>query len=256
MKIVSWNVNGLRSVLKRNFSEWLESTDPDFLCLQEIKAEEHHLARGLFTPQTYDVFVNCASKKGYSGVAVYAKHKPERVKRILGLERFDAEGRMLQLEFTDFILICLYLPHGGRAKDNLQYKLDVYRRLLEYLDTIKDQNVVLAGDFNIAHQEIDLSRPKQNAKNIMFTAEERNQIDSLISLGFIDSFRLLHQEGQAYTWWPYMADARGRNIGWRIDYVFTSRTLSPRIDRAFISSEVTGSDHCPIGIEFRLHHSQ
>jgi exodeoxyribonuclease-3 len=250
MKVLSWNVNGLRSVYNHGFSDWLETVDADVICVQEIKAQADQIPRGLFANCSYELHLNCAGKKGYSGVAVYSKQRPLRIVPTLGFERFDNEGRMLRLEYPDFILVCLYMPHGGRLKENLLYKFDAYKYVLEYAEKLQDSNVILAGDFNIAHQDIDLARPKQNRSNVMFTSEERSLIDSLLMLGFTDSFRRFHKEGNYYTWWPYMANARKRNLGWRIDYIFTSRSLTPLLKNAFILSDVPGSDHCPVGLEF------
>jgi len=249
MKIISWNVNGLRAVYKKGFWEWFEKINADIICLQETKIQEEQLSFDLIKLKNYSSFFNSASKKGYSGVGVFSKKSPLVVKRKLGLKRFDDEGRFLELQYSDFILINLYLPHGGRQKENLVYKLKVYVRLLKYLAKIKNKKIILIGDFNIAHQEIDLARPKQNKNNIMFTPQERKQIDKLLDLGFIDSFRKFHQDGDHYTWWPYFANARERNLGWRIDYTFVSKKLALQIKNAFILSEVKGSDHCPVGLE-------
>jgi len=253
MKIVSWNVNGIRSVYKKNFPEWLKNTDADIVCLQEIKAQEAELSSlfepGLFGGQKYKFYASTAHKRGYSGVAVLAVKEPKAVGKNLGLSRFDTEGRILSLEYPDFTLINLYLPHGGRQKENLAYKLDVYQHLLEYLRRLKEKNIVLAGDFNVAHREVDLARPKENRNNTMFTEEERRQIDSLVKLGFTDSFRKFHPEDGHYTWWPYMAQARERNLGWRIDYIFVSNDLAPQLKDAFILKDTVGSDHCPVGVE-------
>ncbi|MBL7155318.1 MAG: exodeoxyribonuclease III [Candidatus Portnoybacteria bacterium] len=248
MKIISWNVNGIRAVYKRNFLKWLNSTEADIVCLQELKAQTEQLPPDLLKPKNYFVYFNQAIKKGYSGVAVYTKQKPIRVEYKLGLKRFDQEGRILKLKYPDFTLINLYLPHGGREKENLDYKLKVYQRLLNYLKIIRDKNVILIGDFNIAHQEIDLARPKDNQHNIMFTLAEREQIDKLINLGFTDTFRKFNQKGGHYTWWPFGFNARRRNLGWRIDYAFTSKKLIPKLKSAFILNRTPGSDHCPIGI--------
>jgi exodeoxyribonuclease-3 len=175
------------------------------------------------------------------------------VARRLGLPRFDEEGRFLRLEFPDFTLINIYLPHGGRQKENLDYKLKVYDRLIDYLTDLQIKNpvlnLVMVGDFNVAHKEIDLARPKENHDNIMFTVEERKQVNRIIELGFTDTFRQLHLDGGHYTWWPYYASARDRNLGWRIDYVFTNLTMTKQLKDAFILSDVPGSDHCPVGIE-------
>jgi len=252
MKIISWNVNGLRAIYKKNFLSWFKKTRADIVCLQEIKAHPAQLIPELIQPEEYYSYFNPANKKGYSGVIVYTKKKPLRVGRKLGMKRFDQEGRMLKLEYPNFTLINLYLPQGGRQKQNMGYKLEVYSRLLNYLKRNKNKKIILIGDFNIAHQEIDLARPKQNQKNTMFTPEERKQIDKIIDLGFTDTFRKFHKKAGQYTWWPYWANARQRNLGWRIDYVFASKSLIPKLKKAFILSEVKGSDHCPIGVEISI----
>jgi len=249
MKILSWNVNGLRAVYKRNFLQWSEEVDADVICLQEIKIQRPQLPSDLINLKNYQSYFSFAVKKGYSGVAVYTKEKPIKVEPKLNLQRFDSEGRILRLDYSDFLLINLYLPHGGRQKENLVYKLEVYDLLLNYLEKIKNKNVILIGDFNIAREEIDLARPKQNQKNIMFTPEERGKIDRIIELGFTDSFRKFYKDGGHYTWWPYYLKARERNLGWRIDYVFVSKPLSKKVKNSFILKNVYGSDHCPVGIE-------
>jgi len=182
-------------------------------------------------------------------VGVFSKKRPLEIKTKLGLKRFDSEGRFLELQYSEFTLANFYLPHGGRQKENLSYKLEVYQKLFQYLKKMKNKKLILIGDFNVAHEEIDLARPKQNKNNIMFTPKEREQIDKLLNLGFVDSFRKFHKEGGHYTWWPYFANTRQRNLGWRIDYTFVSKNLSSKIKNAFILPKVQGSDHCPIGIE-------
>jgi exodeoxyribonuclease III len=248
VNLVSWNVNGLRSVTRKGFLEWFKKTDPDILCLQEIKIQKDKLTPELLKPKGYFSSFNFAKKRGYSGVLVYSKEKPISVKKRLGIQRFDEEGRILELKFRRFTLINLYLPHGGRQKENLVYKLQVYQKLLRRLKKIKSEKMILMGDFNIAHEEIDLERPKANRNNIMFTSEERQQIDNLMSLGYVDTFRQLHKEGGNYTWWPYMRNARQRNLGWRIDYGFVSKPFLRSLIGAYILPFVMGSDHCPIGI--------
>jgi len=252
MKIISWNVNGLRAVYKKNFPAWFDQSQADCVCLQEIKASKDQLPPELINPSDYFSFFNSAHKKGYSGVAVYTKKKPQFVKNRLGMERFDSEGRILELHFDDLILINVYLPNGDRSKKNLPYKLEVYQVLLDHLKTLKNKKVVVVGDFNIAHHEIDLARPKEKKNNIMFTPAERAQLDKLEGLGFIDTFRHLQPEGGHYTWWPYFYHARERNLGWRIDYVFASTPLKNRLEKAFILKDVAGSDHCPLGITLDL----
>ncbi len=248
VKIISWNVNGLRSLSKKGFIDWFEKENIDTLCLQEIKVKKEQLTPYLVKPPGYYSYFNSAKKKGYSGVLVYSRERPISVKKELGINKFDNEGRILELKYKTFTLINLYLPHGGRKKENLKYKLNVYKKLLNKIRRNKKRKLVLIGDFNIAHLAIDLERPKQNVNNIMFTPFERRQIDDLISLGFIDTFRKFHKKGGNYTWWPYMRNARQRNLGWRIDYCFISDNLSKSLTDAFILPKVMGSDHCPIGI--------
>ena len=248
MKIVAWNVNGLRSVERNGFSAWLKKSGADIVCIEEMKAHKEQIPEDLLSLKEYSLYINQAEKKGYSGVAVFTKEKPLRENYRLGLERFDKEGRMVELEYGKFIFIALYLPHGGRFKENLQYKLEVYKHLFTHLRKLKNKNVILAGDFNIAHKDIDLARPNGNRNNIMFTPEERKQLDVLIASGFVDTFRQFHKGGGNYTWWPYFANARERNLGWRIDYVFVSNPLAKKLKDAFILNKVSGSDHCPVGI--------
>jgi exodeoxyribonuclease-3 len=245
VKIISWNVNGLKAVLKKGFLEWMEGVKADAVCLQEIKAQEIQLPLGQFPY----IYLNPASKKGYSGVLLFSKNEPLKISREIGLERFDTEGRFLQLDYPGWSLINVYLPHGGRQKQNLAYKLEAYDFLIEYLGKIKNQKIVVAGDFNVARQEIDLARPTENQNNIMFTQKEREKVEEIAHLGFIDSFRKFHEEDGFYTWWPYGFKARERNIGWRIDYIWVSGPMVKRLREAFVMPEVKGSDHCPVGIE-------
>jgi len=249
MKILSWNINGIRAAYKKNFLKWFKKTNADIVCLQEIRAQKEQIPKNLIKPKGYYSYFNFAEKKGYSGVAVYTKKEPLKVEYKLGLKRFDKEGRVLKLKFRDFTLINLYFPHGMHNKRNLDYKLKAYKYLINYLKKTKNKNIIITGDFNIAHKEIDLTRPKDNKNNIMFTSEERKQIDKIIDLKFTDTFRKFNKKPGNYTWWSYKFNARKRNIGWRLDYIFTSKSLMPKLKNAFIFNEITGSDHCPIGIE-------
>jgi exodeoxyribonuclease-3 len=249
MKIISWNVNGLRSVYQKGFPAWLKKSGADIVCVQEVKAQAASVPQDLFSGSEYSFVANYAERPGYSGVGVYYKEKPEKIEMKLGHPRFDGEGRMVRLDYPDFTFIGLYIPNGARDKRDMAYKLKVYEHLFKYLKTIKQKNIVLVGDFNIAHAEIDLARPKENRDNTMFTPEERKQLDKMESLGFIDSFRKLHVSGGHYSWWPYFANARERNLGWRIDYVFLSKNLAPKLKESFILPTVMGSDHCPVGAE-------
>lgn len=255
MKIISWNVNGLRGIYQRNFLRNFKKINADFFCLQETKAQIEQLPTELLNQKRYYPYFNSAIRKGYGGVAIYTKKKPLKINSQIGLKRFDEEGRFLELDYSNFILINVYLPHGGRDKSNLGYKLKAYDYFIKYLKSKIDKKVILVGDFNIAHEEIDLARPKQNQNNIMFTLKERSQIDRLIKVGFSDSFRIFNKKGGNYTWWPYFANARKRNLGWRIDYIFISNSLNTKLKKASILNKIMGSDHCPTEIDINLSNS-
>ncbi|MFZ5955124.1 MAG: exodeoxyribonuclease III [Nanoarchaeota archaeon] len=248
MKICSWNINGLRSALNKGILEWIGANSFDFLCLQEIRINK---IQDEF--QDKNIHFNFAKTAGYAGVMTFCNKLPLKEYSKIGLDRFDDEGRFLRLDFKEFILINLYMPHGYRDKRNLNYKLDCYNVLIRYLENLLKQNkkIILAGDFNIAHEEIDLARPKYNYHNVMFTDEERKKIDLIIKLGFRDSFRILNSE-QKFSWWPYFANARERNLGWRIDYIFLSKSLVKNSKNSDILVNVKGSDHCPILAEVNL----
>lgn len=199
MKILSFNVNGIRAAYQKGFLNWLTTSRADIVCVQEIKAQEAQVSTILLNPAHYYSYFNFAAQKGYSGVGIYTKQKPLRVYNTLDFKRFDQEGRMIKLDYPGFCLINIYIPHGGRGKENIDYKLETYKRLFSFLKGIK-QKLVLVGDFNIAHHEIDLARPQNNKNNIMFTKQERKQIDKLLELGFIDSFRQQNKDSGHYTW--------------------------------------------------------
>ena len=243
MKIVTWNINGIRSVFKKYFLKWLKVEKPDIICLQEIKARSNDLSEDIKQIDGYYSYFNSAIKKGYSGVAVYTKIKPILVEDKLGVKRFDDEGRLLKLIFKDFILFNFYIPHGGRKKENLNYKLNVYKKIFSTIKKLSSKKVIICGDFNVAHSELDLYYPKQNKNNIMFTSRERQQLDYLEDLGYIDTFREKNPNKKAYTWWSYAFNARGRDIGWRIDYIFVSKKFKNSITNTSMRKEVKGSDH-------------
>lgn len=247
MKIISWNVNGIRSIFKKTFQEWLKEADPDIVCLQEIKADYTELGQEYTQIEGYYAYFSSSHlRKGHSGVAVYTKIKPLKIETKLGIERFDDEGRCLKLTFKDFILYNLYIPNGRRNKEEIPYKLEVYKKLFPILKSEANKETIVLGDFNIAHTEIDLYYPKQNLNNTMFTPEERKQIDILLEIGYIDTFRKVHPDKKGYSWWPYMGELRANNIGWRIDYIFVSKRLEPLIKDASTHREVLGSDHGPV----------
>lgn len=248
MKIISWNVNGLRSVYRKGFTDFLRKERADIVCLQEIKIDKEGLFPEIVNPLGYVSVFNHAEKKGYSGVAVFSKAKLKNIVQELGFKKFDKEGRSIFIKVSNMTLLNLYMPHGGRNKENLAYKLDCYKFLFKYLRSVNTPDVLI-GDLNIAHEEKDLARPKSNQDNIMFTPQERSALDNLILLGYKDAFRLFNNESGNYTWWPYRNNLRQRNVGWRIDYSFIRNSISSSVSRSYILKNVTGSDHCPIVIE-------
>lgn len=250
MKIYSFNVNGIRSIVSKGFLDWIEKEQPDIVCLQEIKADEKAL-EPYGEIDGYYAFFNSAKKKGYAGVGVYTRVKPMKVEHVIGIDRFDNEGRSLKLTFDEFTLYNFYMPQGGRLKENLPYKLDTYRDLLKIFKRYKDQETILVGDFNIAHTERDVCNAKSNENSTMFTPQEREQIDQIIDLGYVDTFRDKYPKKQSYSWWSYWGNTRARDIGWRIDYIFVTEKLRKKIIDAFIRKDIEGSDHCPVGIEIR-----
>ncbi|MBF0531910.1 MAG: exodeoxyribonuclease III [Candidatus Omnitrophica bacterium] len=251
MRLISWNVNGLRAVLKKDFLSWLNQESPDILCLQETKCHPDQIPPELKQLSNYHMYWDTAEKKGYSGVGVLTKHQPLKVQTGLGLKEFDAEGRTLMLEFPDFVLFNIYFPNGGAGNKRVPFKMAFYDAFLKKADQLKKQgkSIILCGDVNTAHTEIDLSRPKENQKNTGFLPEERAWVSKLISHGYIDTFRHFEKQGGHYSWWDYKTKARERDIGWRIDYFFVSENILPQLKNAFILKQVSGSDHCPVGIE-------
>ena len=251
MKLISWNVNGLRAVVGKNFCEVFQSLDADFFCLQETKMQAGQL--DLQFPG-YRSWWNFADKKGYSGTAIYSRMEPLAVTYGMGIDEHDHEGRVITLEMDDFFLVCVYTPNSQDGLRRLDYRMrweDDFRRYLQGLDSRKP--VVVCGDMNVAHNEIDLKNPKTNRQNAGFTDEERNQMTALLEAGFADTFRHLHptQEG-IYSWWSYRFHAREKNAGWRIDYFIVSQRIADKIRAAEIHNEVFGSDHCPVELDIDL----
>lgn len=246
--MVSWNVNGIRAICKKDFADWFKTEDADIICIQETKADETQFPEDIKEIKGYNFYCSCAARKGYSGVAVWSKVKPESVCAGIKNEIFDKEGRILYLDFKNFVLFNVYFPNGGASSSRLKYKLDFYSCLTEYLKNFEDKTVIVCGDYNTAHFPIDLARPKENENVSGFMQEEREKLDNLISLGFVDAFRHFNKDPGNYTWWDYKTAARSRNIGWRIDYFFISRHSIKYLQSADIKSSVLGSDHCPISI--------
>lgn len=254
MKVLSWNVNGIRAVDRKGFFQWFTKEKPDVICLQEIKAQKEQLPSHLRNTPNYHLYINSAEKKGYSGVATYTKQKPLDVKMGFGIEKFDREGRILITEYSKFILFNIYFPNGKKNQERLDYKLDFYDTFLAYADNLKakGKNIVVCGDFNTAHKEIDLARPKENEKISGFLPIERAWIDTFIDHGYIDTFREFNKQSEQYSWWDMKTRARERNVGWRIDYFFVNKEFMKYVKNAFILQKVSGSDHCPIGIEIEV----
>ncbi|MFU0799936.1 MAG: exodeoxyribonuclease III [Xylanivirga thermophila] len=248
MKLVSWNVNGLRACINKGFLEYFTEVDADIFCLQEIKLQEGQIDLDL---EGYNQYWNYAVKKGYSGTAIFTKVKPLSVKYGVGIEEHDQEGRVITLEFEDFYLVTAYTPNSQRGLTRLDYRMrweDMFRQYLKDLDSKKP--IILCGDLNVAHREIDLKNPQSNRKNAGFTDEERGKMTALLNSGFIDTFRYFYPDKEgAYTWWSYMAKSRDRNVGWRIDYFIISERLKDRLTDSQIHSNILGSDHCPIVLE-------
>ncbi|MEK7556105.1 MAG: exodeoxyribonuclease III [Patescibacteria group bacterium] len=255
-RIISWNVNGLRAVHRKDgFLDFVKKEHPDILCLQETKASEDQLPDELRLIVGYHAyFASSKVRKGYSGVAIYTKEKPAKIEYGLGIKKFDDEGRTLVAHFKDFILLNVYFPNGGGGPDRLKYKLEFYDAFLAYIEKLrkKGKKIIFCGDVNTAHEAIDLARPKENEKNTGFLPEERAWIDEVVYHGYRDVFRHFYpNKKEVYTYWDMKTRARDRNVGWRIDYFFVSNELLPKITATKILSEVYGSDHCPVTMEIR-----
>ena len=247
MKLVSWNVNGFRAILKNGFHDFVLSANPDIICLQETKVHPSQININL---NCYHQFWNAAERRGYSGTAIFSKAEPQALTYGLGISHHDKEGRLITAEFMDYFLVNVYTPNSKRGLLRLDYRTQqwdpdffTYIKMLE-----KNKPVVVCGDLNVAHKEIDLANPRQNRRNAGFTYEERASMDRVIEAGFIDTFREFEKGPGHYSWWSYIGRAREKNVGWRIDYFLISPELRPRLQNAFILPEVTGSDHCPVGI--------
>ena len=251
MKLISWNVNGLRAAVTKGFIDSFNELDADIFCLQETKLQPHQIELEL---PGYEQFWNSAVKKGYSGTAVFTRIKPIAVTNGIGIEEHDQEGRVITAEFDNFYLVCCYTPNSQRELARLDYRMtweDAFREYLLELD--KKKPVILCGDLNVAHNEIDLKNPKTNRKNAGFSDEERAKMTELLESGFTDTFRYLYPDAvDEYSWWSYMGKARDRNVGWRIDYFITSKRLDDKIKAAKIHQQIFGSDHCPVELDIEL----
>ena len=255
MKLISWNVNGLRAVVTKNFKEFFDSIDADIFCIQETKIQEDQIDNNIKEIfKEYNCYWNSADRKGYSGTAIFSKIKPLNATYGIGIEEHDKEGRVVTLEFEKFYMVNCYTPNSKRELERLEYRMvweDEFRKYLLALNEIKP--VIICGDLNVAHKEIDLKNPKTNRRNAGFTDEERGKMTELLNAGFTDTFRYLYpNKTESYSWWSYMFKAREKNAGWRIDYFIVSKTIEKNIKESYIFSEVLGSDHCPVGLEIEI----
>ena len=250
MKLISWNVNGIRACLTKGFEDFFKEIDADIFCIQETKCQPGQVDLDF---KGYYSYWNSAEKKGYSGTAIFTKIKPISITKGIGIEEHDKEGRVITLEFKDFYLVNVYTPNSKRELERLEYRQvweDDFRKYLKKLDSEKP--VIMCGDLNVAHKEIDLKNPKTNTRSAGFTVEERNKMTELLKAGFIDKYRYKYPTKEdAYTWWSYMFKAREKNIGWRIDYFIVSDKIKEKISNAYIFSEILGSDHCPVGLKIK-----
>ncbi len=251
MKMISWNVNGLRACMDKGFEDFFKQVDAEIFCLQETKLQEGQID---FSPMGYNCFWNYAEKKGYSGTAIFSRKKPISVKYGMGIEEHDKEGRLITLEFDDFYFVTVYVPNSQRELKRLDYRMKWEDDFLQYILTLeKIKPVIYCGDLNVAHNEIDLKNPKTNRKNAGFTEDERKKFSAVLDSGFTDTFRYFYPDAEGvYSWWSYMFKAREKNAGWRIDYFVTSKSLDDKLEDAKIHTDILGSDHCPIELDINI----
>jgi exodeoxyribonuclease-3 len=250
MKITTWNVKGIRAAITKGMKEFIQETQPDIMCLQEIKARPEQIAESIRELPGYFSIWNPAQRPGYSGVAVFTKKPPLQTVLGLGEERFDDEGRVIRMHWDEFVLYNIYFPNGQRGKERVDYKLEFYSTLLDECKSLHEQGekIIITGDFNTAHKDIDLANPRENEKTSGFLPEEREWIDIYLNNGFKDVFRVLYPDTVKYTWWTYRVNARVRNIGWRLDYFLTSDNLVADIKDVIVHDDIHGSDHCPVSL--------
>lgn len=251
MKLISWNVNGLRACITKGFNNFFNEVNADIFCIQETKMQEDQATEIQY--EGYNRYMNSAEKKGYAGTMVFAKEEPLSVTYGLGIEEHDKEGRIITLEYPDFYFICCYTPNSKRELERLDYRMIWEDEIRKYMKRLEEKKpVVYCGDLNVAHEEIDIKNPKTNHRSAGFTDEERNKFTELLNAGFIDTYRYMYPEKVEYSWWSYMRQAREKNIGWRIDYFVTSKSLEKNIKDAKIHTQVLGSDHCPIELDIEF----
>ena len=250
-KIFSYNVNGLRAAISKGFLDWIAKENPDILLIQETKIQEDQLDKAAFESLGYHQFWNCAVKKGYSGVGILSKKKPDHVLNGMGIKKFDDEGRIIRLDFGDLTLINSYFPSGTMGGERQILKMKYLDAILQFLKELKvsRKNIIISGDYNIAHKPIDINHPERHNKTSGFLPEERAWVDIFLASGFIDTFRVYNSRPEQYSWWSYRANSRGKNLGWRIDYHMVTESLKPKLLNAGIMQDVVHSDHCPVWVE-------
>ena len=254
IEILCWNVNGIRAVEKKGFLDWLYRESPEILCLQETKIQPEQITPEIQQPSGYHAYWNFPERKGYSGVATFTKEKPTKVENGLGIRQFDVEGRVTITQYPQFSLFNVYFPNGKMREERLKYKMDFYDAFLDSVDPLqaRGEKVIICGDFNTAHKEIDLARPRENENVSGFLPRERAWMDKFVTHGYADTFRYFNKEPNHYTWWSLRTRARERNIGWRLDYIFVTENLLSSVTEASILSQVMGADHCPVGIKLSI----
>ena len=252
MKIVTYNINGIRAALRKGLDEWLKSIDPDIICLQEIKAREEQFDSSIFTNLGYHCYWYSAQKPGYSGTAILCKEKPIKATYGMNYESYDKEGRVMRVDFETYSVISVYMPSGSSGDSRQAFKMTFLEDFHNYISELIQRvpNLIIAGDYNICHKAIDIHNPQRNQNTSGFLPEEREWLSSFIDLGFIDTFRYFNREPHQYTWWSYRANARAKNLGWRIDYLLATQSMESRLNRATILSQAKHSDHCPVLVEF------
>jgi exodeoxyribonuclease-3 len=254
VKMISWNINGIRAGFKKGLEDFIYKEEADIYCFQETKARPEQILPEFKQIKGYNSYFSSPVKKGYSGVAVYSKSDPMDVNYGTGVSRFDEEGRVIVLDTENFLLLNIYFPNGGASQARLDYKMDFYKHFLKFINGLRDEGkkIIFCGDVNTAHKEIDLARPKANENNTGFLPQERAWIDRVIKSGYLDTFRLFNKEGGHYSWWDYKTRARERNVGWRLDYFFAADELKNNLMNSYILNNVMGSDHCPVVLELEI----